>query len=60
MSWKALYFIMLIHKKGNNNTKLFENSVSVIIIIIKVKVNFTLEQASKALRRSRGITILFL
>jgi hypothetical protein len=27
---------------------------------VKVKVNFTLEQATKAQRRSRGIAILFL
>jgi hypothetical protein len=29
-------------------------------IRVKVKVNFTLEQATKAQRRSRGIPLLFL
>jgi hypothetical protein len=33
---------------------------SITIIIIKVKVQFTLEQATKAQRGSRGIAILFL
>ena len=33
---------------------------SSIIIKVKVKVKFTLEQAMKAQRRSRGIALLFL
>jgi hypothetical protein len=30
------------------------------IIKVKIKVNFTLEQATKAQRKSRGIALLFL
>jgi hypothetical protein len=33
--------------------------IIIIIIIVKVKVKFTLEQATKALRESRGIALLY-
>jgi hypothetical protein len=35
-------------------------AITIIIIIILVKVKFTLEQATKAQRGSRGIAVLFL
>ena len=34
--------------------------IIIIIIIIIIKVRFTLEQATKAHRRSRGLAVLFL
>jgi hypothetical protein len=34
--------------------------VIIFILMVKVKVKVTLEQAVKALRRSRGIAVLFL
>ena len=41
------------------NMRLLYSSVNVIIIII-IKVKFTLEHATKAQRESRGIALLFL
>jgi len=35
------------------------SNIELIIIIIKVKVKFTLEQATKTQKGSRGITLLF-
>jgi hypothetical protein len=31
-----------------------------VVVVLKVKVNFTLEQATKVQRGSRGIALLFL
>jgi hypothetical protein len=36
------------------------SKLCLILYIVKVKVKFTLEQATKAQRRSRGIAVLFL
>jgi hypothetical protein len=44
--WLACQFKKFIYFRGNN--------------LIKVKVKFTLEQATKAQRGSRGISLLFL
>jgi hypothetical protein len=44
----------------HTHTHTYIYSIYVYTHIYKVKVKFTLEQATKAQRRSRGITVLFL
>jgi hypothetical protein len=47
----------LIKHRNDSNVQLF---LKFIIIIVKVKVKFSLEWAMKAQRGSRGIALLFL
>jgi len=70
---KILSLMMPVLDKNTRNLRTFlsiiQSSIAVLrslrplvllIIAVKVKENFTLEQATKAQRGSRGITLLFL
>ena len=60
MRKSALYSVRLEAFLGNDTHLLSELIVSVHHTCVKVKVKFTLEQATKAQRGSRGITTLSL
>jgi len=53
--YEAMYKV-----EGRNKVKSYSKLQNPIMYPIKVKVNFTLEQATKAQKRSRGIALLSL